>query len=93
MGWGSGNTAPCPDPGWTACLALRDPAQVQGGPTDPSVLWCPAQPDSVMGVVRLQGGQAVSGNVHARPLLAGSPFLITGSRDLASPPGTADTRG
>lgn len=75
MGWGAREHCSLPDPGWTACLALRDPAQVQGGPTDPSVLWCPAQPDSVAGGGAPPGWAGNSGNVHARPSFGGKPLL------------------
>ena len=92
MGWGAGEHYSLPDPGWTPRLALRDPAQVQGSPTDPSVQWCPVQPDSGGAEVRPQGGQVTVGMFVQDPLLAGSPFLRTGSRDLASPPGTVDTK-
>lgn len=54
MGWGAREHCSQPDPGWTPCLALRDPAQVQHSPAS-----CGTQPSRTRsrGVVRLRVGR------------------------------------
>lgn len=90
---GLGNTAPCPTQAGQPVLPSETLRRSREVPQTPAP--CGAQPSQtrLRGVVRLQGGQATVGMFMQDPLLAGSPFLITGSRDLASPPGTVDTRG
>ena len=72
---------------------LSCPPRPCAGPAQPSVLWCPAQPDSVAGGGAPPGGQATVGMFMQDPLLAGSPFLRAGSRDLERPPDPSEVMG
>ena len=87
--------------GWGTLLPARPrldtpscPPRPCAGPGKPHRPQCPVVPSpaGLGGVeVRPQGGQLTVGMFVQDLLLVGSPFLRTGSRDLASPPGTVDT--